>query len=216
MQLFSALSPQRGRIAAAAGLFGLLALGAALPGCVGVEGDVLSPRPLPDLSPPPDLAAPPLRCTVQKLSAPFCTDLTLWKQKVEAYCRMLGQPLITVFSPLGLCTVGMMIPSGALGVEFECCKPPTPPPPLMCKGRIQGDGTSCKDALTWQQSAAIDCGASGERVEALALDTPCMPPRYRYVRYQCCPPVPEGVSTPGAGPARSPSPSSSGVSETRY
>lgn len=176
-------------------------------GCAGVEGDVLSLRREPpgrDLGPSPDLAEPsePPRCAKQKLSARVCTDLSDWKLQADGLCRMLGQSLLGGFEPQGLCMAGMT--QGAMGVLFECCKPLPSPPPLQCTGRVQGDLTSCKEAGIWQMSAAIDCGARNESVEALTLVDVCGPSRFRFARYQCCAPLNEpnrGVlRTPGQPP----------------
>ncbi|MFO0573774.1 MAG: hypothetical protein U1A78_07250 [Polyangia bacterium] len=196
-----------GLIAGAAGWLACCLAGC-LSGCSGVEGDVLSLRQLPDLAPAADLSAPaadlPPRCSTQALSARMCTDLGTWKLKAEDTCRALGGLLLGRFTLDAVCGFGPMGPSGALGVHFECCRPLPPPPPLMCSGRVQGDLTSCKDAVTWQQSAAIDCTSRGERVEALTLVDECAVQRYRYVRYQCCTPPPEARPRLGSGPAAQP------------
>lgn len=172
-------------------------------GCAGIEGDVLSLRGEPggrDLGPIPDLTQPsePPRCVKQKLTARVCTDLSDWKMQADGLCRMLGQSLLGGFEPQGLCMTGMT--QGAMGVLFECCKPLPTPPPLQCTGRVQGDLTSCKEAGIWQMSAAIDCGARNESVEALTLVDVCGPSRFRFARYQCCAPLNE----PNRGVLRTP------------
>jgi hypothetical protein len=184
------------------------ALASGLVGCSGIEGDVLSLRQPPDLALPADLDAPaadlPPRCSTQVLSARTCTDLGTWKLKAEDTCRMLGGLLLGRFTLDAPCGFGPMGPSGSLGVRFECCKPLPPPPPLLCSGRVQGDLTSCKDPVTWQQSAAIDCSSRGDRVEALTLVDECATRRYRYVRYQCCTPPPDARPKLGSGSAAQP------------
>lgn len=182
---------------------------------------MLSLRQPPDLAQPADLSTPaadlPPRCSTHSLSARLCTDLGTWKLKAEDTCRALGGLLLGRFTLDGPCGFAPMGPTGSLGVHFECCKPLPPPPPLLCSGRVQGDLTSCKDAVTWQQSAAIDCSSRGDRVEALTLVDLCGSKRYRYVRYQCCTPPPDARPKLGSGaPSPAGTPSEPPVDIRRY
>lgn len=156
-----------------------------LAACSGIEADVLSLRPVPDLAaaasdgPPPDHGSDP-RCTPQSISTMSCVEVPIWVMKAQAICGSLGLPVLDRVELQDPCGMGK-----SQGVRFGCCAlPPVP----VCTPRLQGDGMSCRDANTWLDSATVDCQARGEQVRMLALSDPCSASGFRLVRYMCCTP----------------------------
>lgn len=160
-------------------LGGVLALAA----CSGIEADVLSLRPVPDLAlAAPDAAAADAGagtgCTTQTISTQSCIDPMTWLLKAQSVCRSQGLLFPGKLEPQDLC------PLGSRGIRFVCCAPPPPPP--TCTPRLQGDGMSCRDADSWLDSANVDCQARHEQVRMLALTEPCPPHGFLLVKYMCC------------------------------
>ena len=169
--------------AARAGVLCILAIGA----CSGIEADVLSLRPAPDMAvaavdAAAGDAAVGTACTNQTISTQTCIDLATWLLKAQSVCRSQGLQLPEKIEPLDLC------PLGSQGVRFACC--PLPPPPPVCTPRLQGDGMSCRDADTWLDSATVDCQARHEQVRMLALTEPCSEHGFLLVKYMCCTTLP--------------------------
>jgi hypothetical protein len=169
---------------------GFLAGALALPACTGVEGDVLSPRPIAadlgiyDAARPVDGSAS--ICTEQTLTTTSCVLLSTWLLKAQAVCSSFG--LLT--GPVEVEDPCMMMDSRS--VRFTCC-PPLPPVPV-CEQRLQGDGMSCRETKDWLDSATVDCMSHGERMVLPVFDGACAAHRYLLVKYMCC-------ADPGAPPA---------------
>lgn len=171
----------------AAARAGVLFCTLAIAGCSGIEADVLSLRPAPDMAVvAADAAAGDAgagtACTNQTISTQTCVDLTTWLLKAQSVCRSQGLQLLEKIEPLDLC------PMGSQGVRFACC--PLPPPPPICTPRLQGDGMSCHDADTWLDSATVDCQSRHEQVRMLALTEPCSDHGFLLVKYMCCTALP--------------------------
>lgn len=198
---------RRGRGAALL-TFAAAALGTLASGCLGVEADVLSLRPPPDMAGSPDLAkpvpsppdaAPGPACSTEWLSSMICEDPGLWKTKAAAVC-MTGGRILGRLDLRDTCDLRGAL--GARGVSFDCCGAMPPPTTPVCTARMQGDPTSCKEPAIWQQSAALDCQARGEQIDAFALADLCGPDRYRSVKYLCCARVRVMGARPSYGPAQ--------------
>lgn len=169
--------------AAFAAYTGLLA--GTLAACSGIEADILSLRPVPDMAaavtdgPAPDRSSG-LQCTNQTISTMDCVEVPLWIIKAQSICSSLGLQVLGRVEPQDLCAMGK-----SQGLRFECCAPPPPP---SCTPRLQGDDVTCRDANTWLDSATIDCQSRREQVRMLALSEPCSASGFRLVRYMCCTP----------------------------
>jgi hypothetical protein len=165
--------------AAWAGLCSLAAAGS----CGGLEVDVLSLRPTPDMAAVDAGPMPPPSCQTQSLNVMSCVDAAVWQMKAQEICYSLGRTIgkLELAEPC----MGMMGTAQSYGVRFECC-PTSPPLPPICTPRLQGDGMSCLQAWEWLDSAALDCSSRGEKAAMWALGDPCAPLRYRLVKYMCC------------------------------
>lgn len=199
---------RRGGRGAALLTFAAAALGTLAAGCTGVEADVLSLRTPPDLAgssdlakpvPPPPDAAPGLPCTTEWLSSMICEDPGLWKTKAAAVC-MTGGRILGRLELRDTCDLRGAL--GARGASFDCCGAMAPPTMPVCTGRAQGDPTSCKEPAIWQQSAALDCQARGEQLDAFTPFEVCGPNRYRSVKYLCCTRPRVTSVSPSYGPAQ--------------
>jgi hypothetical protein len=162
---------------------GLVVAAFVVQACMGVEGDVLTPRPVADLGVNgvgQSLDGPATVCTQETLSTPDtqgCVPVSDWLNKAQAVCVSLG----LVPGPIDVLDPCDMMASH--GVRIICC--PAMPPPI-CEPRVQGDGMSCRDAKDWLNSATVDCQSRGERLVMPVLDGNCAMHRYLIVKYMCC------------------------------
>ncbi len=165
--------------------------------CAGVEADVLSLRPVPDLAvadaPPAMTMEPgPPGCKTQSLSTKECLDVSSWNAMTQMVCSSLG------LVPGRLALMSMCPMGTAQAVRFECC------PAQMCSGRLLGDAMSCRDGQELVDSATLDCKLRGEMALLLTPIETCAPGRYRMMKYLCCPPGTMPTPTPTPPPGMTP------------
>jgi hypothetical protein len=150
---------------------------------------------------PVDPGPGPAQCAVDadcRLFSDYCTGCD---------CRVLakGQPDPVCSGPGVRCLVD---PCGDL-VAFcsagrcgsRSTRPTPPPPPSTCVGEGEGSESTCRSTGEWKERAYVACRNKGLQLQNYWPGGDCGPDRYRYVKYECCGPVPPTPPLPPPPPA---------------
>lgn len=110
-----------------------------------------------------------------------CKDVGTWKSYAATACSDKGLQLNNI-DYADSCGAGLY-----RFTKYLCCPvaPPTPTPPT-CTTNVQGEPTSCKDAVTWKTYAAEDCAGKGLYLTDYGTYDSCGTDVFRHVKYTCC------------------------------